>query len=120
MPAERDDLLHQVDGVVAWWPAAPRAADGPTTTSSRRPPVDRASAHDGAQNVAATDLTLRLSQVEINVPLEAEVFEVEVPGRCATPLTLEELRCAEVGTAQRTHDRRATDCPPVWPRRIVQ
>ena len=31
---------------------------------------------------AATDLTLRLSQVDINVPLGAEVFEVDVPDRC--------------------------------------
>jgi outer membrane lipoprotein-sorting protein len=40
---------------------------------------------------AATDLTLRLSQVDINVPLGADVFHVDVPDD-ATPLTLEELR----------------------------
>jgi hypothetical protein len=40
---------------------------------------------------AVTDLTLRLSQVDINVPLEADVFQVEIPPD-ATPLTLEELR----------------------------
>lgn len=40
---------------------------------------------------AATDLTLRLSQVDINVALGPEVFQVEVP-QDATPLTLEELR----------------------------
>ena len=40
---------------------------------------------------AATDLTLRLTQVDINVTLGAEVFEVEVPDD-ATPLSLEELR----------------------------
>ncbi|MCA1561692.1 MAG: hypothetical protein LC753_00725 [Acidobacteria bacterium] len=42
---------------------------------------------------AAADLTLRLSQVEINVPLAAEVFRVDVPANAA-PLTLEELRRA--------------------------
>lgn len=40
-----------------------------------------------------SDLALRLSQVEINVPLEAKVFTVEVP-KDAVPLTLEELRRA--------------------------
>jgi len=40
---------------------------------------------------AATDLTLRLTQVDINVTLGAEVFEVDVPDD-ATPLSLEELR----------------------------
>jgi hypothetical protein len=42
---------------------------------------------------AATDLTLRLSQVETNVPLGGEVFQVEIPDD-ATPLSLEELRRA--------------------------
>jgi len=42
-------------------------------------------------NANGTDLTLRLSQLEINVPLDAAVFEVDVPAD-ATPLTLEELR----------------------------
>ena len=42
-------------------------------------------------NATGTDLTLRLSQVEINVPLDAAVFEVDVPAD-ATPLTLDELR----------------------------
>ena len=37
------------------------------------------------------DLALRLSQVEINVPIEPRVFDIEVP-KDAVPLTLEELR----------------------------
>jgi hypothetical protein len=41
----------------------------------------------------AVDLTLRLSQVDLNIPLGAEVFQVEVP-EDATPLTLDELRRA--------------------------
>jgi len=44
-------------------------------------------------NPNGTDLTLRLSQLEINVPLDAAVFDVEVPQN-ATPLTLDELRRA--------------------------
>jgi hypothetical protein len=40
---------------------------------------------------ASTDLTIRLSQVDVNEPLEAEVFEVEIPAG-TTPMTLEELR----------------------------
>jgi hypothetical protein len=39
----------------------------------------------------AANLAVRLSDVNINVPLEAEVFAVEVPA-AAGPLTLEELR----------------------------
>ncbi|CAN5612272.1 hypothetical protein BH23ACI1_BH23ACI1_06350 [soil metagenome] len=44
-----------------------------------------------ARREAATDLTLRLSDVEWNVPLGDRVFVVDVPAR-AFPLTLEELR----------------------------
>ncbi len=46
-----------------------------------------------AAGVAAADLTLRASQVEINTPLDAAVFEADVP-RDAAPITLEELRRA--------------------------
>ena len=42
---------------------------------------------------AAADLTLRLSQIENNTPLDAKVFEAEVP-QGSVPLTLEELRRA--------------------------
>jgi hypothetical protein len=40
-----------------------------------------------------SDLNLRLSQVEVNVPIDAAAFEVEVPPAYA-PLTLDELRRA--------------------------
>lgn len=40
---------------------------------------------------APTDLTIRLSQVDVNQPLEAAVFEADVPAG-ATPMTLQELR----------------------------
>jgi outer membrane lipoprotein-sorting protein len=40
-----------------------------------------------------TDLTVKLSDVELNVPLGAEVFQLDVPPD-ADPLTLEELRRA--------------------------
>jgi outer membrane lipoprotein-sorting protein len=46
-----------------------------------------------APGVAPADLTLRISQVEINTPLDDAVFNVDVP-RTAVPLTLEELRRA--------------------------
>lgn len=41
----------------------------------------------------AADLVLRLSQVEVDAPLDPRVFDVEVP-RNAVPLTLDELRRA--------------------------
>jgi hypothetical protein len=44
-----------------------------------------------AQGNPSTDITLRLSQVDINVPLEDSVFDVEVPAD-AQPMTLDELR----------------------------
>lgn len=44
-----------------------------------------------ATATAETNLALRLSQVDINVPLEDKVFVVEVPDD-TTPLSLEELR----------------------------
>lgn len=46
-----------------------------------------------APGVAPADLTLRISQVEINTLLDDGVFNVDVP-RDAVPLTLEELRRA--------------------------
>jgi hypothetical protein len=45
----------------------------------------------GGARDAATDITLRLSDVEVGVPLEDRAFRVEVPDS-AGPLTLEELR----------------------------
>lgn len=45
---------------------------------------------------APADLTLRVSQVDVNVPLQDAVFTVDVPPD-ATPITLEELRGALSG-----------------------
>ena len=42
---------------------------------------------------APADVTVRLSDVNINVTLEPDVFAVDVPAR-AEPLTIEELRRA--------------------------
>lgn len=42
---------------------------------------------------AVADLALRLSQTEINVPLDPRVFDIDVPAN-AVPLTIEELRRA--------------------------
>ena len=46
-----------------------------------------------SQNVAAADLTIHVSQREVNERLDNAVFSVDVP-KDATPLTLEELRRA--------------------------
>jgi outer membrane lipoprotein-sorting protein len=42
-------------------------------------------------DAAGADLTLRLTDVDVNVPLAAEVFTLDVP-RDALPITLDELR----------------------------
>ena len=44
-------------------------------------------------SAGAADLTLKMSDVELNVPLESAVFDLDVP-RDAIPLTLDELRRA--------------------------
>jgi hypothetical protein len=46
-----------------------------------------------APGVAPADLTLRITQVEVNTPLDNAVFDADVPPNAA-PLTLEELRRA--------------------------
>jgi hypothetical protein len=50
----------------------------------------------GENDQASYDLRLALSQVETNVPLEAEVFRVEIPPS-ADPITIDELRSARPG-----------------------
>jgi hypothetical protein len=84
--------LRQGDG--AWQLAG--ATRGPLTVSyadyaNGRPSTIRLRAESAGRTSA--DLTLRLSQVEINTPLDAKVFQAEIPPRAA-PLTLEELRRA--------------------------
>lgn len=56
-----------------------------------RPSTIRLRAESDGRETA--DLTLRVSQVEINTSLEAKVFQAEIPPR-SIPLTLEELRRA--------------------------
>ncbi|HET7617837.1 MAG TPA: hypothetical protein VFK20_04960 [Vicinamibacterales bacterium] len=56
-----------------------------------RPETVRLRATDGARTLA--DLTLRLSQVDVNVPLGDAVFRLDVPPD-ADPMTLDELRRA--------------------------
>jgi len=78
----------------AWQMAG--ATRGPLTVSyadyaNGRPSTIRLRAESGGR--VSADLTLQLSQVEINPPLDAKVFEAEIPPR-ALPLTLEELRRA--------------------------
>lgn len=45
------------------------------------------------------DLTLALSQVDTNVPLDGDVFRVQIP-RSARPITLDELRHARPGVRE--------------------
>ncbi len=61
-------------------------AGRPATIRLRASPEKRA-----GESASVTDLTIRLSQVDINEPLGAEVFVVDVPAN-ATPMTLEQLR----------------------------
>lgn len=72
------------------------ATRGPLTLSyadyvNDRPSTIHLRAESGGR--VSADLTLRLSQVEINASLDAKVFEPQIPPR-AMPLTLEELRKA--------------------------
>ena len=63
-----------------------------------RPSTIRLRAESGGRETA--DLTLRLSQVEINTPLDAKVFQADIPAR-SIPLTLGELRSAgPLGTSK--------------------
>ena len=48
---------------------------------------------------ASFDLTLVLTQVETNVPLDADVFRVQIP-QTAQPITLDELRHARPGVRE--------------------
>jgi outer membrane lipoprotein-sorting protein len=81
-------------GDAAWQMAG--ATRGPLTVAyadyaNGRPATIRLRAESGGR--LSADLTLRLSQVEINMPLDPKVFQAEIPQR-AVPLTLEELRKA--------------------------
>jgi hypothetical protein len=84
-------FLRQIDG--RWRVAAVRR--GPLTIeyaelNSGRP-ATVALRTVAAQGVVPGDIRLRLSQVEINVPLADAVFELDIPPDAA-PMTLEELR----------------------------
>lgn len=87
--------LHRVDG--RWRLIA--STRGPLTIENRdfasgRPSIIRMRtvAPSGNSGVQA-DLTVRLSDVEINVPIDPAAFKAELPPN-AEPLTLEELRRA--------------------------
>jgi hypothetical protein len=87
--------LQQVDG--AWQLAA--SARGPIEVryadfQAGRPATIRlraSPARGDGQGAPVTDLTIRLSQVDINEPLGPDVFQIEVAPD-ATPMTLEQLR----------------------------
>lgn len=77
------------------WQMAGAARDTLTVSYSDytngRPSTVRLVSQSGDR--VAADLTLRLSQVEINTPLDAKVFAPDIPERAA-PLTLDDLRSA--------------------------
>jgi hypothetical protein len=78
----------------AWEIAA--VTRGPLTVTysdyaSGRPATIRVRAM--SQGRATADLTLRLSDVEINTPIDSKAFQVDLPEH-PVPLTLEELRRA--------------------------
>jgi len=86
-------FLRQLEG--RWRVAAARRESLTveyTDFSSGRPSTLRLHTTAGA-GVAPADLRLRISQVEINGPIDNAVFDADVP-RNATPITLEELRRA--------------------------
>jgi len=63
--------------------------------STRRPATVRmrATPADASRSAAATDMTVKLSDVDVNVTLDPAVFDVEIPAG-ADPITLDELRRA--------------------------
>ena len=74
------------------WRAEYRDHQGGVPRSIRLASID-------APDRSGFDLTLRLSQVEINTALGADVFRVEIP-RSASPITLDELRNARPGVRE--------------------
>jgi hypothetical protein len=89
--------LQQVDGVWRMNAATRGAIDVRYSDfAAGRPGTIRlraAVAPGAAQNASVTDLTIRLSQVDIDQPLHGAVFEIDV-ALDATPMTLEQLRQA--------------------------
>lgn len=89
-----DGDIYLRRGSAGWEVAA--ATRGPVTIAyadyaSGRPATIRIRAQSADRTTA--DLTLRLSDVDINTTLDPKVFQVELPTR-PVPLTLEELRRA--------------------------
>jgi outer membrane lipoprotein-sorting protein len=89
-----DGTVYLRRAAAGWEVAA--ATRGPVTISyddyaAGRPATIRIRATSGARTQA--DLTLRLSDVDINTPLDPRTFEVVLPDH-AVPLTLDELRRA--------------------------
>ena len=90
---------HELAAAGGWRVAADRRDAGTGRRAIRRLLVGPAR-HDSSSRIvpgwtgaSVTDLTIRLSQVDINEPLDGAVFQVDVPPD-ATPMTLEQLRQA--------------------------
>jgi hypothetical protein len=83
-------FLEQVAGA---WRVRGARTDAFTITYDELGPVQPTRLTIRASGAVSAEIRLRLSQVEVNVPLGAEAFRVDVPAE-AVPLTLEELRDA--------------------------
>ena len=89
-----DGTIYLRKHAAAWEVAA--STSGPVSViygdyASGRPSTIRLRA--GSAGGASADLTLRLSDVDINATLDPKTFEVDLPAR-PVPLTLDELRRA--------------------------
>ena len=92
------DAIHYLRRIEGRWRLVasirgPLAIEYRDFASGRPSTVRIRTTASSAASEAESDLTLRLSDVNINVPLEPEVFRVEIPPD-ADPLTIEELRRA--------------------------
>lgn len=80
-------------GFVAEYPETAAAGVQPPVVRLRDDPCGAADPPCAAAATARFDVTLRVSQVEVNVPLPANAFSVDVPTD-VTPISLDELRDA--------------------------
>jgi hypothetical protein len=97
-----DVYLHR-DGAAQPWRLVATVRQSPTDASWRTEYADFQNELPRAIRLRSTtskdsgfDLALALSQVEINVPLGADVFRVEIPSS-ADPITVDELLRARLG-----------------------
>jgi len=112
VPDGENDVYLRRDGPSSKWHVAATLHRPSTTASTADGGADewRAEYADFQNGLPRTvrfrsadgkrfDLRLALSQVEVNTPLGAEVFEVQIP-RGADPISLDEVRRSRLGARQ--------------------